>query len=51
LKDRHFSSEAEVISAAETWLDGQRSESFLNILQMLERRAKTYIELRGKYGE
>jgi len=28
LKDRHFSSEAEVIAAAETWLDGQTSEFF-----------------------
>jgi len=26
LKDRHFSSDAEVIAAAETWLDGQHSE-------------------------
>ena len=28
LKVRHFSSEAEVIAAAETWLDGQLSEFF-----------------------
>ena len=28
LKDRHFSSDAEVIAAAETWLDGQPSEFF-----------------------
>jgi hypothetical protein len=28
LKVRHFSSEAEVIAAAETWLDGQTSEFF-----------------------
>jgi len=26
LKGRHFSSEAEVIAAAETWLDGQHSD-------------------------
>jgi len=26
LKGRHFSSDAEVIAAAETWLDGQLSE-------------------------
>jgi len=26
LKGRHFSSDAEVIAAAETWLDGQPSE-------------------------
>ena len=29
LKGRHFSSEAEVIAAAETWLDGEPSEFFL----------------------
>jgi len=28
LKDRHFSSDTEVISAAETWLNGQISEFF-----------------------
>jgi len=28
LKGRHFSSDAEVIAVAETWLDGQRSEFF-----------------------
>jgi histone-lysine N-methyltransferase SETMAR len=28
LKDRHFSSDVEVIAAAETWLDGQPSEFF-----------------------
>ena len=28
LKSRHFSSDAEVIAAAETWLDGQPSEFF-----------------------
>ena len=28
LKCRHFSSDAEVIDAAETWLDGQTSELF-----------------------
>jgi hypothetical protein len=28
LKGRHFSSNAEVISTAETWLDGQPSEFF-----------------------
>jgi len=30
LKGRHFYSDAEVISAAETWLDGQYSEFFLS---------------------
>jgi len=36
LKGRHFSSDAEVIAAAETWLDGQLSELFLNGLRKLE---------------
>jgi len=30
LKDRHFSSDAEVLAAAETWLDGQPSEFFFS---------------------
>jgi len=30
LKGRHFSSDAEVIAAAETWLEGQLSEFFLS---------------------
>jgi len=30
LKGRRFSSDAEVIAAAETWLDGQPSEFFLS---------------------
>ena len=32
LKDCHFSSDAEVIAAAETWLEGQHSEYFLSEL-------------------
>ena len=36
LKGRHFSSEAEVIAAAETWLDGQPSGLFLSGLQKLQ---------------
>jgi len=36
LKSRHFSSDAEAIAAAETWLDGQPSELFLSGLQNLE---------------
>ena len=36
LKGRHFSSDAEVIAAAETWLDGQPLEFFLSGLQKLE---------------
>jgi len=52
LKDRHFSFGAEVISAAETWLDEQPSEFFfLSGFQNLEQRAKKFIELRGEYVE
>ena len=47
LKVRHFSSDAEVIAAAETRLDGQ----FLSGLQELEQRAKKCIEFRGEYVE
>ena len=49
LKGLHFSSEAEVIDAVETWLDGQPSEFFffLSGLQKLKQRAKKCIELRG----
>jgi len=32
LKGRHFSSDAEVIAAAETWLDGQLCDSFFEWL-------------------
>ena len=35
LKGRHFSSDAEVIAAAESWLEGQPSDFFLNGLQKL----------------
>jgi len=49
LKGRHFSSDAEVIAAAETWLDGQPSEFVLRGLQKLEQLAKKFIELRGEY--
>ena len=51
LKGRHFSSDAEIIAAAETWLDGQPSKCFLSSLQKLEQRAKKCIELRGEYVE
>ena len=51
LNSCHFSSDAEVIAAAETWLDGQHSEFFLRGLQKLEQRAKKCIELRGEYVE
>jgi len=51
MKVRHFSSDTEVIAAAETWLDGQHSEIFLSGLQRLEQRAKKFIELRGECVE
>jgi hypothetical protein len=38
LKASHFSPDKETIPAAETWLDGQRSEYFLSDLQNLEQR-------------
>jgi len=41
----------EVIAAAETWWDGQRSEFFLSGLQKLEQWAKKCIELRGECVE
>jgi len=50
LKGRHFSSDAEVIVAAETWLDRQPSD-FLSDLQNLEQRVKKCIELYGEYVE
>src|SRR5215469_8596841 len=46
LKGRQFSSDAEVIAVAETWLDGQHSD-FVSGLQKLEQRAKKCIELSG----
>ena len=51
LKGRHFSSDAQVIAAVETWLDGQTSNFFFSGLQKLEQRAKEFIELRGEYVE
>jgi len=52
LKGLHFSSDMEVIAAAETWLKGQPSEFFFSSgLHKLEQRAKKYIELRGEYVE
>jgi len=51
LKGGHFSSDAEVIAAAKTWLNGQTSGFFLSGLQKLEQRAKKYIELHGEYIE
>jgi len=51
LEGGHFSSDAEVIDAAETWLDGQPSGFFLSGLQKLEQRTKKCIELHGEYVE
>jgi len=49
LKVSHFSSEVEVIAAAETLLGGQLSEFFFSVLQKLVQRTKKCIELRGEY--
>jgi histone-lysine N-methyltransferase SETMAR len=52
LKTRYFSSDAEIIAAAETWLDGQPSAFFFSSgLQKLEQRAKKCIELQVEYVE
>ena len=51
LKGRHFLSDAEVIAAAETWLDGQVSEFLLSGLQKLEQGAKKCIEPSEEYVE
>ena len=51
MKFRHFSSDAEVVAVAGTWLDGQHSEYFLSGLQKLQQRAKKCIEFRGEYVE
>ena len=51
LKGRNFSSYAEAIAAAETWLDGKPSEYFLSCFQKLEQRAKKFIGIRGECVE
>jgi len=51
LKSCHFSSDVEVIAAAETWLDRQPSEFFLSGQQKLEQRAKKCTGLCGEYVE
>jgi hypothetical protein len=51
MKGRHFSSDAEVIAAAETWLVGQISDFCLRGLYKSEQQAKKCIELRGEYVE
>jgi hypothetical protein len=51
LKGHQFSTNAEVIAAAETCLDGQPSEYLLSGFQKLEQRAKKCSELRWEYVE
>jgi len=51
LKGCHFSSDAEAIAAAETWLDRLPSEFFFSGLQKLEQWAKKCFELCGEYVE
>ena len=51
LIDHYFSSDAEIIAAAETWLDRQPSEFFLSGLPKPKQRAKKCIELCGEYVE
>jgi len=50
IEGRHFSSDAKVIAAAETWLDGP-PDFFFSGLQKLAQRAKKCIELRVEYVE
>jgi len=49
LKGRHFSSDVEIIAAANSWLDGQYSDFLW--LEKLEQRAKKCIDVHGEYGE
>jgi hypothetical protein len=51
LKVCHFSSEKKVISAVETWLEGQIIYFFFEWLAKVRARAKKCIELRGEYVE
>ena len=51
LKGLHFSFDAEVIAAGETWLDGQLSGFVFSGLQKLEQGAEKCIELRGENVE
>jgi len=48
LKGRHFSSDAEVNAAVETWLDKQPSEFFLSGCKSYSKKC---IELHGEYVE
>ena len=47
LKGRRFSSDADVIAAADTWLDGQPSEFFLSGLQKLEQWLRSVLSFVG----
>ena len=49
MKGRHFLSDAEVIAAAETWLEGNLPIFFLSVLQKLEQRAKKCTEIHVEY--
>jgi histone-lysine N-methyltransferase SETMAR len=51
LKGRHFSSDAVVIAASETWLDRQPPEFVLSGLKKLEQWAKKCIDFRGECVE
>ena len=51
LKGRHFSSDADVIAAAENWLDEQLSDFFLSGLKKFEQRDVKRIELLGERAE
>jgi len=46
-KGSHFSSDAEVIAAAETWLDGQPSEFFLSVLQSYSNGLRSVLSFVG----
>ena len=50
LKGRHFSSDAKVIAAAETWLVGQISEIFLSGLQKFEFGRRSLFPSWSSYG-
>jgi histone-lysine N-methyltransferase SETMAR len=47
LKGRHFSSNAEVTAAVETWLDGQPSEFFLSGLQSYSNGLRSALSFLG----
>ena len=46
-KGRHFSSDVEVIAAAETWLGGQHSEFFLSGWKNLEQGLRSVLSFVG----